>query len=55
VVARIETAVSVLADATVYTYDADHGFNCDQRAAFDPDAAAQAWQRTIDFFTQCLA
>jgi len=55
VVARIETAVSVLADATVYTYDADHGFNCDQRAAFDPDAAAQAWQRTIDFFTQRLA
>lgn len=55
VVARIESAVSVLADATVYTYDADHGFNCDQRAAFDPDAAAQAWQRTIDFFTQRLA
>ena len=55
VVARIEAAVKDLADATVYTYDAEHGFNCDQRGSFNPAAAAQAWQRTIDFFTQRLA
>jgi carboxymethylenebutenolidase len=34
----------------VHVYDAGHGFNCDQRGAFDPDAAALARSRTLDFF-----
>jgi len=54
VVASVETAVAGLADATVYTYDAEHGFNCDQRGSFDPAASALAGQRTLEFFRQHL-
>ncbi|RLA06431.1 MAG: dienelactone hydrolase family protein [Gammaproteobacteria bacterium] len=54
VVASVEAAVSGLTDATVYTYPAEHGFNCDQRGAFDQAASTLAWQRTIDFFRRHL-
>src|SRR5207253_748384 len=26
---------------------AEHGFNCDERASFHPDASKDAWERTI--------
>jgi len=39
----------------VFTYDADHGFNCDQRGSYDAAAAAQARERTLDFFNRNLA
>jgi carboxymethylenebutenolidase len=29
--------------------DAGHGFNCDARSSFNPDAAADAWKRTLVF------
>jgi carboxymethylenebutenolidase len=35
--------------AEFHRYDAGHGFNCDQRPAFDRDAAARAWRRTLAF------
>lgn len=38
----------------VYTYDADHGFNCDQRESFEPAAAALARERTLSFFNRHL-
>lgn len=38
----------------VHTYAADHGFNCDQRAAFDPAAAALARERTLAHFARHL-
>jgi carboxymethylenebutenolidase len=34
----------------VYVYDADHGFNCDERGSYDAPSAALARQRTFDFF-----
>ena len=38
-----------------YVYDgAGHGFNCDQRASYDPAAAALARQRTLEFLTKRL-
>ncbi len=40
--------------AVVHVYDAGHGFNCDRRADHAPDAAAQAWARTLDFFEDAL-
>lgn len=40
---------------TFYEYEADHGFNCDQRPSFNPDAAALARRRTLDFFGRYLA
>ena len=36
-------------DATVYEYEADHGFNCDQRDSHDAASAAMSWQRTLAF------
>jgi len=40
---------------TFYEYPAGHGFNCDQRASFDAEAAALARQRTLEFFGRRLA
>ena len=37
-------------EVTVYVYDAEHGFNCDQRASFSPVPAAIAQARTFRFF-----
>ncbi len=39
----------------VHTYPADHGFNCDARASYDPASAKLARQRTLAFFTEHLA
>lgn len=40
---------------SVHIYDgADHGFNCDARASFHPDAAALAKQRTLALFAEHL-
>jgi carboxymethylenebutenolidase len=42
--------------AETYFYDAGHAFFNDTRAVvFNPDAAALAWDRTLDFLTQSLA
>ena len=32
------------------TRGAQHGFNCDQRPSYHPEAAADAWQRTLAWF-----
>jgi len=38
-----------------HVYEADHGFNCHQRASFDPAAAQLARERTLTFFARHLA
>lgn len=38
----------------VHLYEADHGFNCDQRASYDQASAIQAKDRTLAFFDQHL-
>ena len=38
-----------------YEYEAGHGFSCDQRPSFSPEAAALARQRTLEFFGRYLA
>ena len=41
--------------AVVYQYqDAGHGFNCDQRESYNPQAAALARTRTLDFLARYL-
>ncbi|MBF2760369.1 MAG: dienelactone hydrolase family protein [Ectothiorhodospiraceae bacterium AqS1] len=40
--------------ASVHLYDADHGFNCDRRQSHEPESAALAFRRTIDFFSDQL-
>jgi carboxymethylenebutenolidase len=39
----------------VHVYPADHGFNCDERAAYDADSARMALDRTLAFFGSRLA
>jgi carboxymethylenebutenolidase len=36
----------------IHVYAADHGFNCEQRAAYDATAAQLASERTLAFFDQ---
>ncbi len=38
--------------AQVHVYDADHGFNCDQRGSYNEAASAQAGERTLAFFAE---
>ena len=42
-------------EVTVHTYDADHGFNCDQRGSYNQPAADLARMRTLAFFAEKLA
>jgi carboxymethylenebutenolidase len=42
-------------DIPIYVYEgAGHGFNCDRRADFRPDAAATALERTLALFAEHL-
>jgi carboxymethylenebutenolidase len=51
----IDTVTNALKEAgkdyvnVVISY-ADHGFNCDERASYNPDAAHEAWAMTQAFF-----
>jgi len=36
-------------DLPLFLYDAGHGFNCDQRQDYEPQAAGLARQRTLEF------
>ena len=38
----------------VFRYNADHGFFCDQRASYNPEAAADAWQHLLELFQNTL-
>ncbi len=43
-------------EGVLYLYEgADHGFNCDQRSSYNPEAAALARQRTLGFFARHVA
>ncbi len=50
----VDTIRSGWSDSVVYTYPADHGFNCDQRASFHAQSAAVAQARTFRFFDEHL-
>ncbi|HEY3706892.1 MAG TPA: dienelactone hydrolase family protein [Terracidiphilus sp.] len=41
-------------DTEIYWYDADHGFNCDARASFNPEAARVARERSLGFLSAHL-
>ena len=42
-------------EVEVHIYSADHGFNCNQRAAWNEPAAKLARERTLAFFAEHLA
>ena len=41
-------------EVVVYEYSAPHGFNCEQRGAYNQGAAEVAWQRSLAFLRMCL-
>jgi len=45
----VETIKSKQPSVDVYTYNADHGFQCDERDSFAAEAAQIAWGRTLRF------
>jgi len=56
---QVETIRKALLDSgvrheIVVYEDADHGFNCDQRATWNEAAAKDAWKRTIALFNEEL-
>ncbi|MCG2633306.1 MAG: dienelactone hydrolase family protein [Gammaproteobacteria bacterium] len=53
-VQKIRDASTELKQCEIYTYDAEHGFNCDARSTYDPAAADLAWQRTTRFLADHL-
>jgi carboxymethylenebutenolidase len=51
-----EAAATAPVETEVVRYpDADHGFNCNDRPkVYNPEAAADAWRRTLDWFARHL-
>lgn len=42
-------------DVPIHLYDADHGFNCDQRGSYSQPAAEAALNRTLEFYAAHLS
>jgi len=53
-VAGVKALAAAHPTAQVFLYAADHGFNCDQRGAYDAAAAKLARERTLAFLRQHL-
>ncbi|RDI98165.1 dienelactone hydrolase family protein [Dyella solisilvae] len=51
----VEKHRQMLPQMEVFTYPADHAFNRDVGAQYDPSSARLAYQRTLSFFEQHLA
>ena len=51
---RVKEFASRHPKATFHLYEAGHGFNCDQRASYDPPSARLALERTLAFLRQHL-
>jgi carboxymethylenebutenolidase len=51
--ARLDEVAQVPHQVVRYA-DADHGFHCDVRPAYDEEAATDAWQRTLAWFDEHL-
>ena len=59
-VEQVEALRTAAASASVPTEivryaDAEHGFHCDVRDSYHPEAAADGWQRTLAWFEANLA
>ena len=55
----VEALREALADVATHSKivryaGAEHGFHCDERPSYHPEAAVDAWQRTLDFFAEHL-
>jgi carboxymethylenebutenolidase len=52
---EVEKIKAVDTQGIFYEYEAGHGFSCELRPSFSPEAAALARQRTVEFFGRKLA
>lgn len=52
---QVDEIKKSLPDAEIYTYAADHGFNCDHRESYNAQAAALARSRTLAFLENFVA
>ncbi|CAN5342756.1 dienelactone hydrolase family protein [soil metagenome] len=50
----VEAFAKAQPEVEVQIYEADHGFNCDQRGSYDAPAAKLAKERTLAFFAKHL-
>ncbi len=50
----IEAIRAAHPEVPVYTYNAGHGFNCDERGSYNEAAAKEAWPRTLAFLQKHL-
>lgn len=48
--ATVEQIKKAVPEGIFHLYPADHGFNCTDRASFDPASAKLALQRSLEFF-----
>jgi carboxymethylenebutenolidase len=53
-IARVKDFAAAHPELPVYTYPADHGFNCDERASYDAPAATLARTRTLEFLAKTI-
>lgn len=56
IAAAVEQAAAARGEdcAQLHTYAAGHGFLCEARADFQPEAAREAWATIVDFFDNTL-
>jgi carboxymethylenebutenolidase len=48
--ATVEKIEAAVPEGVFHVYPADHGFNCTERASFEPQSAHLALQRSLEFF-----
>ena len=52
---EVEKVHAAHPEVEIHWYDAGHGFNCDARASYNAEAAAEARQRSLEFLKKHLA
>jgi carboxymethylenebutenolidase len=52
--ADVEKIKAARPEVKIYTYPADHGFSCDERASFEPGSHEKALKVTLAFFQENL-
>jgi carboxymethylenebutenolidase len=52
---EVEKVRAAHPEVKIFWYDAGHGFNCEPRSSFNPEAARQARERSLDFLKRYLA
>jgi carboxymethylenebutenolidase len=54
-VEEVEKVKTAHPEVKIFWYDAGHGFNCNPRPSYNPEAAAQARERSLSFLNKHLA